>query len=127
MRQILADRVDIIYLIASVIVNLNVWIEPLEYKILFFLVIGWPIWDTGDYDQLIIENNEDLWRRKKNRYPKAVTNWAREDLRWWLLGVRSWMNDTHMEVINFASSASPGRLPRGFCVGSGLEKTYATS
>lgn len=37
------------------------------------------------------------------------------------------MNEIHCEVMSLASSASPGRVPSGFCVGSGFEKTEATS
>jgi hypothetical protein len=59
-RQILADRVDVLHLIASVIVNLNVRIEPLEYKILLLLAVSGPIWDIGDYDPLISVQHDDL-------------------------------------------------------------------
>lgn len=51
-RQILADRVDVVNLSASVIVNLDVWIEPLEYKFLRPLAVIWPICNIGDYEAL---------------------------------------------------------------------------
>lgn len=60
MRQILADRVNVVDLSASVIVNLNVWIKALEYKILRPLAVSWPIRDIGDYDPLISMHHDDL-------------------------------------------------------------------
>ena len=108
------ELVDVLDALLAVVVLLDDRAVPAEDKVARRRAVVGPLGRLLDCERELGLVSGELEGKEKRRERDALP---------WLLGVPSWMNETHCDMTSLDSSASPGRVPSVLAVLYGTPNT----